>query len=79
MFMGEPIPELEIGLNEGWNMITGLTVPVQVGSIIDEENIIIEGTIFGFNGSYDTTDVLMPGKGYWLNANSNGIICISSQ
>ena len=59
------------------NMITGLTSPVQVSSIIDIENIIIEGTIFGFNGGYEDAEVLMPGKGYWLKANSNGIISLS--
>ena len=78
VFTGDPIPELEIILNEEWNMITGLTSPVQVSSIIDIENIIIEGTIFGFNGGYEDADVLMPGKGYWLKANSNGIISLSS-
>ena len=77
VFTGDPIPELEIILNEEWNMITGLTSPVQVSSIIDIENIIIEGTIFGFNGGYEDADVLMPGKGYWLKANSNGIISLS--
>ena len=41
------------------------------------ENIIIEGTIFGFNGGYEDAEVLMPGKGYWLKANSNGIISLS--
>jgi hypothetical protein len=77
--MGEPIPELDIDLNEGWNMITGLTSPIHTINIIDEENIIVEGTIYGFSESYDTIDVLMPGKGYWLKANSNGIISFSSQ
>ena len=30
-----------------------------------------------FNGGYENADVLMPGKGYWLKANSNGIISLS--
>ena len=79
VFIGDPIPDLDIGLDEGWNMITGLTSPIQIISIIDEDNIIIEGTFYGFSGGYDSVDVLLPGKGYWLKANTNGIIIFSSQ
>ena len=79
VFIGDPIPDLDIGLDEGWNMITGLTSPIQIISIIDEDNIIIEGTLYGFSGGYDSVDVLLPGKGYWLKANTNGIIILSSQ
>jgi len=79
VFIGEPIQELEIGLNEGWNMVTGLTSPLQIINIIDEENIIVEGTLYGFSGGYDLVDVLLPGKGYWLKANTSGIIILSSQ
>ena len=78
VFTGESISELNINLNEGWNMITGISSPVQVESIIDDDEIIIEGTIFGFDGIYQESESLLPGKGYWLKASSSGIITIVS-
>ena len=78
VFTGDPISELNIILNEGWNMITGLSSPAQVESIIDNDEIIIDGTIFGFNVIYQESDSLLPGKGYWLKASLSGIITIVS-
>jgi len=76
IFTGESISELNINLNEGWNMITGLSLPVQVESIIDNDEIIFEGTIFGFDGIYQESESLLPGKGYWIKVSSSGIITI---
>ena len=78
VFTGEPISELNISLNEGWNMITGMSTIVQIESIIDNDGIIIEGTVFGFDGVYQESGSLLAGKGYWLKANSSGIITIVS-
>ena len=78
VFTGEPISELNISLNEGWNMITGMSTIVQIESIIDNDGIIIEGTVFGFDGVYQESGSLLAGKGYWLKANSGGIITIVS-
>ncbi len=76
IFTGESISVLNINLNEGWNMITGLSLPVQVESIIDNDEIIFEGTIFGFDGIYQESESLLPGKGYWIKVSSSGIITI---
>ena len=78
IFTGEPISELNISLNEGWNMITGMSTIVLIESIIDNDGIIIEGTVFGFDGVYQESGSLLAGKGYWLKANSSGIITIVS-
>ena len=78
VFTGEPISELNISLNEGWNMITGMSTIVLIESIIDNDGIIIEGTLFGFDGVYQESGSLLAGKGYWLKANSSGIITIVS-
>ena len=78
IFTGEPISELNISLNEGWNMITGMSTIVLIESIIDNDGIIIEGTVFGFDGVYQESGLLLAGKGYWLKANSSGIITIVS-
>jgi len=78
VFLGEPLTELNISLTEGWNLMTGISSPVQVENIIDNGEIIFDGSIFGFNGVYQEAVYLSVGKGYWVKANSSGIITIVS-
>jgi len=77
-FTGESISQLNIYISEGWNMISGLSTPVQLENIIDDNDIIIEGTMFGFDGIYQESESLLPGKGYWLKASSSGIVSVFS-
>ena len=79
LFTGEPITELNISLYDGWNMITSISSSVQVENIIDNDGIIIDGTVFGFDGVYQESDLLLAGKGYWLKASSSGIITIITE
>ena len=60
-------------------MLTGLSSPVQLDNIIDDNEIIIEGTIYGFDGIYQESQSLFPGRGYWLKASSSGIISVFSE
>ena len=39
--MGVPINEITISLNEGWNLITGITFETNINSIQDPEGIIV--------------------------------------
>ena len=73
---GQSIDVLPIELSEGWNMISGISETVEVSSIIDPNQLIIEGTIFGFNGGYESVEVIEPGNGYWLRSNGNGEIIV---
>jgi Leucine-rich repeat (LRR) protein len=77
---GNSISELTISLNEGWNLITGISAPINISDIEDIDGIIISGTIYGFapNG-YSEAEVLDPGKGYWLRANNSGNIILTSE
>ena len=59
-------------------MISGISETVSVSSIIDSDQLIIEGTIFGFNGGYEPVEIIEPGNGYWLRSSGNGEIIIES-
>jgi hypothetical protein len=67
---------INLDLNSGWNFIGGPACDLAYSSIVDPGGIIIPGTLFGFNGSYFTSDTLMKGKGYWIRANASGIITL---
>ena len=77
---GTPINELTISLNDGWNLISGISTPLDITEIQDPDGIMISGTVYGFaSGSYSNEEIIEPGKGYWLRANSSGSIVLISQ
>ncbi|SVD38781.1 uncharacterized protein METZ01_LOCUS391635, partial [marine metagenome] len=45
---GSQIDELTINLNEDWNLISGISTPIEISAIQDPDGIIISGTIYGF-------------------------------
>ena len=71
--------EITISLNEGWNLISGLSEDISIYSVLDPDSIIVSGTLYGFNGGYVETDMLVPGKGYWIRANNSGNIMLTSE
>tara|TARA_Y100000588_G_scaffold278305_1_gene294930 strand:+ start:2725 stop:4227 length:1503 start_codon:yes stop_codon:yes gene_type:complete len=74
---GTSINELTISLNEGWNLISGISIPLNITAIQDPDGIIISGTVYEFtSGVYSNTEILEPGKGYWIRANSSGSIIL---
>ena len=66
-----------IDLMTGWNMISGISCDVAFTDISDPGNIIIPGTLFGFNGAYFSSDSIKQGNGYWLRTNASGQISLS--
>ena len=76
---GTPINELTISLSEGWNLISGISAPTSVSDIYDPDGIIIPGIFYGFTpDGYSNTEVIEPGKSYWIKAISGGTIIISN-
>ena len=75
---GMPMYNLSITLDEGWNLISGISLEVAVETIIDPDGIIVPGTFYGFEGTYLNSSTLAPGKGYWVNALSAGEVTIGS-
>ena len=76
---GNSISELTISLNEGWNLITGISTHLNISDIQDPDGIIISGTVYGFDsGGYLNEEIIEPGKGYWLRANNSGNIILIS-
>ena len=74
---GALINELTISLNEGWNLISGISTPLNISDIQDPGGIVIPGTVYGFApGGYSNAEILEPGKGYWVRADNSGTIII---
>ena len=76
---GTPTDELTISLNEGWNLISGISTSINILDIEDPDGIIIAGTVYGFtSGGYSNIENIEPGKGYWIRANNTGYISLIS-
>ncbi|MDI6766067.1 MAG: S8 family serine peptidase [Bacteroidota bacterium] len=61
-----------IDVNPGWNMIGAPSQPLSINSIIQIPDSIITPNVFEFNNGYSTVQVLIPYKGYWVKAKSEG-------
>lgn len=72
------IETVNLNLENGWNLISGIGTPLPVSSISDPQNILISDW-FGFDGSYYTASSLDPGRGYWIKANQAGSITLQKQ
>ena len=73
---GEVFSSVTISLNEGWNMISGCSLPN--GGWIDPLDIVIPNTLYGFgeNGYFNSPSI-EPGYGYWIRANATGEIIVT--
>ncbi|MBH49203.1 MAG: hypothetical protein CMG69_00405 [Candidatus Marinimicrobia bacterium] len=72
---GDVFNEIIISVNEGWNLISGISTEINIDSLNSE--LIVSGSIFGFQGEYFEPQYIEPGKGYWLRCISDGHINFS--
>ena len=77
ILQGKYVDQVEIQLAPGWNIISGVSDKTSVAAIDDPDNILIPGTVYGFDGIYYQASELLPGKGYWIRASSSGNIRIT--
>lgn len=74
---GSPLNEVTISIQAGWNLITGLSCDIAFDDIDDPDEILLVGTLFKFEGTYQLADTLHQGFGYWVNAGSSGQITLT--
>jgi type IX secretion system substrate protein len=67
-----------IPVSDGWNLIGSISAPVRVSSIASNPPGIITSKFFGYSGSYQTTDTINPGQGYWVKVNGSGWLILTS-
>ncbi|MAE82131.1 MAG: hypothetical protein CMB80_05305 [Flammeovirgaceae bacterium] len=75
---GDIVTEVTIPLIADWNLIGGISTPINFYSISDPENILIPGTLYGFSGTYQQALVIHPGQGYWVRASAAGEVTLDS-
>ncbi|GAB5518594.1 MAG: hypothetical protein RhofKO_08450 [Rhodothermales bacterium] len=73
---GLPYDALSVDLEEGWNLVAGPNCSMPVDAIQDAGGIILPGTLFGFNATYEVVDTIEPLEGYWVRATAAGSIAM---
>ena len=76
-FSGTTIDELTLSLTEGWNLISGISTPVDA-DVLYNSGLVVTGGIYGYDGSYFNADIIDPGMGYWVRALADCDITLSS-
>ena len=71
---GFPMDSLSLHLKKGWNLISGISCDIALTDVIDNNGILMPGTLFGFNGAYYAADSILQGEGYWVSTSDSGWI-----
>ena len=61
-----------------WNMIGSISDTVLVSSVTASSGIVFQSPFYGYAGSYDTADTIIPGKAYWIKVNQAGSLYLSA-
>ena len=72
------VPVTEISVNQGWNLIGPFAYNVVVSGITTVPPNILSSPFYGFEGIYIISTTLLPGKGYWIKANQNGVLQLNA-
>ena len=71
MLTGFPLQELDLDLRINWNLISGLSETAQ---LVDTEDILLPGTMYGFDGTYVSSTTVEPGNAYWIATQQPGSV-----
>jgi len=75
-FTGSPINDLTLSIIDGWNLISGLSTPVDV-AVLYGSGLVVANGIYGYDDGYNNVDMINPGKGYWVRASGSGNIILT--
>lgn len=77
-FVGVENTQDSTNLNQGWNLLGSLSLPVSTNAITTYPVDIIDGFIYGYSGRYFVADSILPGNAYWIKASSNGTVYLDA-
>lgn len=69
---GEPAAAQTVDLAIGWNLVGPFHESVATSAITLGGGAVLGSDFFGYTSRYNPATTLLPGKGYWIKANSAG-------
>lgn len=76
---GIPIDSLTVTLNAGWNLIGGPSCDVPVNFVEVVTGDVVITALFGYEGVYQTSEVIEQGKAYWLYSGDGATILLDCE
>jgi hypothetical protein len=77
-FKALPIHTDTVNVVRGWNLIGSISDTINQNSITTLNYQLTLSNFYSYSGSYSIDTLIVPGKGYWVKANENGRIVLSS-
>lgn len=75
---GQLVNSIQIPVKAGWNLIGSLNSTIPVTSITTSPPNIISSYFYSYSGSYNPSQNLEKGKGYWVKCSQNGFMSFST-
>ncbi|HTK82221.1 MAG TPA: FG-GAP-like repeat-containing protein, partial [Bacteroidota bacterium] len=63
---------------QGWNLLGSISQQIDASQITSQPPGMITSQFFQYDGSYQTSATIDPGRGYWVKVNQEGDLTISS-
>lgn len=76
-FVGRENSSDTVEVAAGWNMVGGLSYPVEISGITYEPPDLVLSGFYEYDGSYFVGDTIKPGLGYWVKASQAGKIILN--
>jgi hypothetical protein len=73
-----PLSADTVAVKLGWNLIGGLSTPINLSQIISDPINIIVSEFYGYDKGYKTATTLVPWKAYWVKVNQPGKLIMTS-
>ena len=72
--MGEPLTNITIPVDSGWNMIGSISNAIPVGAVVPSIAGLLASPVkyYSYKTGYVVTDSIRPGYGYWVKAVKKG-------
>jgi len=74
---GEIVEADTLPVATGWNLIGSISSPVPAPSIVSIPDGLVTSNFFGYDGTYNVTDTLFPGRGYWVKSTGDGALILA--
>jgi photosystem II stability/assembly factor-like uncharacterized protein len=78
LIIGTPLSTGIADVEQGWNVVGGLSAPVDVSTITSVPPGIRVSDWFGYSGTYAPVTVLQPGEAYWVKTGAPGLFLLST-
>jgi hypothetical protein len=78
-FVGSPLLNITLDVDDKWNMVGSISVPVPVNTITSNPPGMQISPFYRYDsGGYRVADTVFPGHGYWVRASQIGQLFLSS-